>query len=38
MSDPDNRIKVKRGENYTGVFNNIMGKRRIEEFEKLYKG
>lgn len=36
MSDSDNRIKVMRGENYTGVFKSIMGKRRIEEFESLY--
>lgn len=35
ISNPDNRIRVKRGENYTGVFKNIMGKRRIEEFESL---
>lgn len=37
MSDSDIRIRVKRGENYTGVFKNIMGKRRIEEFESLCK-
>lgn len=35
MSNPDLRIKIKRGNNYTGVFENIMGKRRIEEFETL---
>lgn len=35
ISDPDNRVRVKRGENYTGVFKNVMGKRRIEEFESL---
>ncbi len=35
MSDPDMLIKIKRGENYTGVFNNIMGKRRIQEFENF---
>lgn len=35
MNNPELRIKIKRGNNYTGVFENIMGKRRIEEFENL---
>lgn len=35
MNNPELRIKIKRGNNYTGVFENIMGKRRIEEFEAL---
>ena len=35
MSVSENRIKVRRGTEYTGVFINIMGKRRIVEFERL---
>lgn len=36
MSDKDVKVRVKRSQQYTGVFQNIMGKRRIAEFEKLY--
>lgn len=35
MNNPDMLIKIKRGENYTGVFNSIMGKKRIQEFENF---
>lgn len=37
MDDPDQRIKIMRGEKYTGVFENILGKKRIAEFEELTK-
>lgn len=37
MDDPELRIKIKRGENYTSVFENILGKKRIAEFESLTK-
>ena len=33
--NPDNRVKIKRGDEYTGVFKNIMGIRRINTFEQL---
>lgn len=33
--NPDNYKRIKRGDTYTGVFKNIMGERRISEFEKL---
>ena len=37
LDDPERRIKVMRGENYTGVFENVLGKKRIAEFEELMK-
>ena len=37
MDDPKLRIKIMRGENYTSVFENILGKKRIAEFEGLTK-
>lgn len=33
--DPELRVKICRGEDYTGVFKNIMGQRRIDTFEQL---
>ena len=35
MSNPENRIKVKRSTSYTSVFTNIMGKKRLADFERL---
>ena len=37
MNISENRIKIMRGNNYTSVFTNIMGKKRIQEFESLIK-
>lgn len=39
MDDPDLHLKIQRAEEYTGVFKNVMGIRRLEEFKRLlYSG
>lgn len=35
MDSPNIRLKIMRGSEYTGVFCNILGKRRVETFEML---
>ena len=38
MDDPDLHLKIQRAEEYTGVFKNVMGIRRLNEFKRLLSG
>lgn len=35
MDDPELHLKIQRAEEYTGVFKNVMGIRRLNEFKRL---
>ena len=35
MEDRAMHLKIMRGETYTGTFENVMGKKRLKEFEEL---
>ena len=37
MDDPEMHLKIQRGENFTGAFKSVMGKKRLEEFERVMK-
>lgn len=36
INNPDNRARIFRGDKYTAVFENVLGKRRLEEFQTMY--
>lgn len=35
MDDPKLHLKIQRGENFTGAFKSVMGKKRLEEFKQV---
>jgi uncharacterized protein (TIGR04540 family) len=35
LANPKNRARIFRGENYTAVFENVLGKKRLAEFSSL---
>ena len=35
MDDPQLHLKIQRGENFTGAFKSVMGKKRLEEFQRV---